>query len=97
MVEWLKIIGLGVVGAVAYGIAHDNVTARVCVEYFTIGHVPIFGTENPTLLALGWGVLAPVQPYVETLLQTANIPRYDRIPAPPSRSETGHCELKEKQ
>jgi hypothetical protein len=58
VVEWLKIIGLGVVGAIAYGIAHDNVTARVCVEYFTIGHVPIFGTENPTLLALGWGVLA---------------------------------------
>lgn len=46
--------------------------------------------------SLGWGVLAPIQPYVETLLQTANVPRYDRIPAPPSRSDTGHCELKEK-
>ena len=58
MVESLKIIGLGVVAAIAYGIAHDNVTARVCVEYFTIGHEPIFGTESPTLLALGWGVVA---------------------------------------
>ncbi len=58
MIETLKIIGLGVVAAVAYGIAHDNVTARVCVEYFTIGHAPIFGTESPTLLALGWGVIA---------------------------------------
>ena len=58
MVDSLKIVGLGVVAAIAYGIAHDNVTARVCVEYFTIGHVPIFGTESPTLLALGWGVLA---------------------------------------
>jgi hypothetical protein len=56
--DWLKIIGLGVLAAIAYGIALDNVTARVCVEYFTIGHVPIFGTEDPTLLALGWGVLA---------------------------------------
>ncbi len=58
MVESLKIVGLGVVAAIAYGIAHDNVTARVCVEYFTIGHRPIFGTNSPTLLALGWGVLA---------------------------------------
>ena len=58
MVESLKIVGLGVVAAIVYGIAHDNVTARVCVEYFTIGHPPIFGTDSPTLLALGWGVLA---------------------------------------
>src|SRR3954452_10909101 len=44
--------------AVVYGLAHDQVTARVCVEYFTIGHPPIFATESPTLLGLGWGVLA---------------------------------------
>jgi hypothetical protein len=47
-----------VCAAVAYGIAHDMVTARVCVEYFTIGHAPIFGTDDPTILALGWGFLA---------------------------------------
>jgi O-antigen/teichoic acid export membrane protein len=58
VVESLKIVGLGMVAAIAYGIAHDNVTARVCVEYFTIGHEPIFGTDSPTLLALGWGVVA---------------------------------------
>jgi hypothetical protein len=28
----------------------------VCVEYFTIGHQPIFHTDDPTLLAFGWGV-----------------------------------------
>lgn len=54
----LKIIGLCVVAAVVYGIAHDQVTARVCVEYFTIGHPRIFGTESPTLLAIGWGIVA---------------------------------------
>jgi hypothetical protein len=43
---------------VLFGIAHDQVTARVCVEYFTIGHPPIFGTEDPTLLGLGWGIVA---------------------------------------
>ena len=58
MVESHKIVGLGVIAAIAYGIAHDSVTARVCVEYFTIGHPPVFGTDSPTLLALGWGVLA---------------------------------------
>ena len=44
--------------AIFYGILLDQVTARICVEYFTIGHEPIFGTEDPTLLGLGWGVLA---------------------------------------
>jgi hypothetical protein len=44
--------------AIAYGIAHDLVTAHVCVEYFTVGHPDWFGTEQPVLLALGWGVAA---------------------------------------
>jgi hypothetical protein len=54
----LAIVLLCVVAAVAYGIAHDQVTARVCVEYFTLGHPPLFRTQDPTLLALGWGVIA---------------------------------------
>jgi hypothetical protein len=54
----LSIVLLCIVAAVVYGIAHDQVTARICVEYFTIGHPPIFRTEDPTLLALGWGVIA---------------------------------------
>jgi hypothetical protein len=54
----LKIIFLGIVSAVIYGILHDQVTARVCVEYFTVGHAPIFHTESPTLLAFGWGIVA---------------------------------------
>ena len=58
MVKWLKLVGLGIVAAIGYGIALDNVTARICVEYFTIGHAPIFKTESPTILAFGWGVLA---------------------------------------
>jgi hypothetical protein len=56
--ESLKIILLSIAAAVAYGILHDQVTARICVEYFTIGHAPIFGTEDPTLLGIGWGILA---------------------------------------
>jgi hypothetical protein len=57
-VEAFKIILLSMAAAIGYGIAHDQITARICVEYFTIGHPPILGTEDPTLLALGWGVLA---------------------------------------
>lgn len=56
--ESLKIIALCIVAAIVYGILHDQVTARVCVEYFTIGHPSIFHTESPTLLAFGWGVIA---------------------------------------
>jgi hypothetical protein len=57
-VQSLKIVALCIVAAVSYGIALDQVTARVCVEYFTIGHPPIFGTDDPTLLGIGWGIIA---------------------------------------
>lgn len=54
----LGIILMSIVAAAMYGIAHDQVTARVCVEYFTIGHPPVFGTDDPTLLGVGWGIIA---------------------------------------
>ena len=57
-IESLKIIVLCIIAAIVYGILHDQVTARVCGEYFTIGHPPIFHTDDPTLLAFGWGVIA---------------------------------------
>jgi hypothetical protein len=56
--ESVRIILLCIASAIVYGIVHDQVTARVCVEYFTIGHPPIFDTADPTLLAFGWGILA---------------------------------------
>ena len=52
------IVLMCVVAACVYGVLHDQVTARVCVEYFTVGHPPVFPTEDPTLLGLGWGLLA---------------------------------------
>src|SRR5262249_24259868 len=54
----LAIVLTCVLAAVAYGIAHDQVTARVCVEYFTVGHPPVFATDDPTWLGIGWGVIA---------------------------------------
>jgi len=57
-VESLKIIVGCIAAAIVYGIVHDQVTARICVEYFTVFHPPVFATVSPTLLGLGWGVIA---------------------------------------
>ena len=56
--ESIKIVLFCIVAAVAYGIIHDQFTVRICVEYFTVFHPPVFPTNSPTLLALGWGVIA---------------------------------------
>ena len=57
-VESLKIILMPVSAAIVYGIVHDQITIRVCPEYFTVAHPHIFRTGSLTLIALGWGVAA---------------------------------------
>jgi len=56
----LAIIALSILAAVSYGIVHDQITARVCVEYFTIGHPQVLAvqTNSPTVLGFVWGVIA---------------------------------------
>lgn len=54
----LGIVLICIVAAIGYGIIHDQITARICVEYFTIGHPPVFSTTDPTLLGIGWGIIA---------------------------------------
>jgi hypothetical protein len=56
--EALKIALTCVIAAVLYGIVHDQFTARICIEYFTVFHPPIFHTQSPTLLGIGWGIVA---------------------------------------
>ena len=56
--EYLKIILLCVSAAIGYGVVHDQITARVCLEYFTVFHPSIFATQSPTAMAFGWGVIA---------------------------------------
>jgi hypothetical protein len=56
--ESLRIAVLCIGAAVLYGIVHDQITARICLEYFTIFHPPMFHTSSPTLLGLGWGIIA---------------------------------------
>lgn len=53
-----KIVLLGIVAAVSYGIIHDQITVRLCIEYFTVAHPPLFHTASPTLLAICWGTVA---------------------------------------
>lgn len=44
--------------AVIYGVVHDEITAHLCVEYFSVTHPHLINSESPTLLALAWGVVA---------------------------------------
>ena len=41
--------------------------------------------------ALGYGVIATVQPFIKTVLQTLNVPRQESIPL--ASRPSGHCEL----
>jgi len=56
--QYVLIILLSILACVTYGVLHDQVTARICVEYFTIGHPPLVDTNSPTLIGLAWGVIA---------------------------------------
>jgi hypothetical protein len=58
LLQFAAIVLLCIAGAVAYAIIHDNITARLCIEYFTVGHRRAFRSDSPTLHALHWGVVA---------------------------------------
>lgn len=52
------IIALCVGACVVYGVLHDQVTARIAIEHFTVLHPTIVDSTDPTVLALLWGVIA---------------------------------------
>jgi hypothetical protein len=56
--KFLGIVLMCVAAAVGYGVLHDQVTARVCVEYFTVAHPRIVDSDDPTVVGLVWGVVA---------------------------------------
>jgi hypothetical protein len=58
MLDAIKIITLCIVAAALFGVIHDQVNARICVEYFTIGHPDILGNDSTAVLGLFWGVAA---------------------------------------
>jgi hypothetical protein len=65
--EFFKTIGLVFGSVITYGILHDQVTARLCPEYFNSEAVPHhkslldkFGLTkaSPTIIAFFWGFMA---------------------------------------
>jgi hypothetical protein len=58
--QCLAIVVLSILAAVSYGILHDQITARICIEYFTIAHPQVLAvpTDSPTVLGFVWGILA---------------------------------------
>jgi len=56
--EFVKIVLLAMAAACAYGIVHDQITVRICLEYFTVGHAPLVPTTSPTLLGIAFGIAA---------------------------------------
>lgn len=52
-----RFAALGFVAIVSYAMIQDQVSARMCPEYFTVLHPPIPGLTDPTLLGLAWGFL----------------------------------------
>jgi hypothetical protein len=49
---------LGIALMTGYGILQDQVSVRLCPEYFTVFHPQIEGLTDPTLLGIAWGFLA---------------------------------------
>lgn len=56
--QFTSIIGLSILAAITYGVIHDQITARICIEYFTIGHARLINSNSPAVLGLFWGVVA---------------------------------------
>ena len=54
----LRIVLLCVAAAIGYGIVHDQITARICIEYFTVFHPLVVASDSPTVQGLVWGVIA---------------------------------------
>ena len=59
VIETLKIVLAATAASIIYGELHDQVTAHVCVEYFSVAHPPVLGgTHSPFWLAVAWGFIA---------------------------------------
>jgi hypothetical protein len=54
---FLRIVMVCIIGLSVYGMAQDQISVRLCPEYFTVAHPPIIGLNNLTLLGMAWGFL----------------------------------------
>jgi len=69
----LRIVAVFTAAAVLYGLLHDQVTARVCLEYFTVAHRPIARSSSATVLGAVWALVAaaPAGIFAGTLVSLA--------------------------
>lgn len=58
MIQFISIMLFSVFCAVAYGLILDQITIRISLEYFTVGHPPLFIETSPSILAIKWGITA---------------------------------------
>ncbi len=56
--EVFKITFWCILLACVYGILHDQVTARICLPYFTEFHPKLGLPDDPTIVAFCWGIIA---------------------------------------
>ena len=56
--QTILIISLSLACSIFYGLIFDQITIRICLEYFTVGHPPIFSLTSPTVLAIKWAITA---------------------------------------
>lgn len=78
--EFLKIVLLAVSAAIIYGVLHDQITARVCIDYFTEAHPFLLPTSSPTWLGLGWGIVATWWVGLALGIPAACVARIGRLP-----------------
>jgi len=78
-----RIILFTILAAISYGVLHDQITAHLCVEYFTVAHPHLFHTRSPTILAFCWGVLATVGIGAVLGVVLAEVSQSDGLPAFP--------------
>ncbi len=50
------IILLCMAAAMLFGVVHNQFSARISTEYFTLGHRKLINSTSPTLMGIAWGI-----------------------------------------
>ncbi len=59
MKQTLLIVMLCVSSSILFGVLHNQASARVSLEYFTIGHRPLISSISPTLMGIAGEFIQP--------------------------------------